>query len=234
MSAPIRVLLADDQVLLRGSLRLLLETTPGMAVVAEAGTGAEAVELCHRHRPEIVLMDVRMPDVDGLEATRRICASPATAACRVLILTTFDLDVYVYAALRAGASGFVLKDMPPAELLAAIAVVAAGDALLSPRVTRRLIAQFARLPDPRAPAPQQMSGLTEREREIVRLVAGGLSNGEIGERLRLSLATVKTHVGHVLAKLALRDRTQLVIAAYESGLVVPGAPSGPGDGPQTT
>ncbi|WP_245647149.1 response regulator [Microtetraspora niveoalba] len=218
VSEPVRVLVADDQALLRGSFRLLVETAPGLTVVGEAATGAEAVELARAERPDVVLMDVRMPEMDGIEATRRICGSPETAGVRVLILTTFDLDVYVYGALRAGASGFLLKDTPPADLLAAIGVVAAGDALLAPGVTRRLIAEFARRPEPARPLTRTLDGVTEREREVLGLIARGLSNTEIAEHLRLSLATVKTHVGRLLTKLDARDRAQLVIVAYESGL----------------
>jgi DNA-binding NarL/FixJ family response regulator len=217
----IRVLIADDQALLRGSFRVLVDLTPDLTTVAEAGTGAEAVTLAREHRPDVVLMDVRMPHVDGIEATRRICGDPATAGTRVLILTTFDLDEYVYAALRAGASGFLLKDTPPDDLLAAIRVVASGEALLAPTVTRRLIVEFARRPEPTRSPARGLDGVTGREREVLTLVARGLSNVEIAERLTLSLATVKTHIGHLLGKLAARDRAQLVIAAYESGLVTP-------------
>ncbi|MGV9303135.1 response regulator [Nonomuraea sp. NPDC003727] len=205
----IRVLVADDQALLRGSFRVLVENEPGMSVAGEAGTGAQAVELAMATRPDVVLMDVRMPQMDGIEATRRI-----GGAARVLIVTMFDLDAYVYAALRAGASGFLLKDTPPADLLAAIRVVAAGEALLAPTVTRRLIEEFAR------PAVRGLEGITDREREVLTLIARGLSNTEITEHLHLSMATVKTHIGRLLTKLAARDRAQLVIAAYESGLVV--------------
>jgi len=221
MSAPpIRVLVADDQALLRGSFRLLVDTTPGMTVVGEAGNGDEAVAVARETQPDVVLMDVRMPQTDGIEATRHICGSPGTAGVRVLILTTFDLDEYVYAALRAGASGFLLKDTPPADLLSAIRVIAAGEALLAPTVTRRLITEFARRAEP-APTPGRIDGLTEREREVLRLIARGLSNAEIAAHLHLSMATVKTHVGHLLAKTRSRDRAQLVIAAYEAGLVSP-------------
>ncbi|MFE7584178.1 response regulator [Streptomyces gardneri] len=219
-----RVLVVDDQVLLRGSFRILVENEPGLTAVGEAGDGAEAVELARLHRPDVVLMDVRMPVMDGIEATRRICGSPETAGIRVLILTTFDLDEYVYEALRAGAAGFLLKDAPPAEVLAAIRVVAAGDSLLAPSVTRRLIEEFARRPDP-APGsrrtPAALTGVTEREREVLELIARGLSNDEITARLHLSMGTVKTHIGRLLSKLAARDRAQLVIAAYESGIVSP-------------
>ena len=216
MSAPIRVLVVDDQALVRGSFRLLVETAPGLTVVGEAGDGLAAVALAAREHPDVVLMDVRMPELDGIEATRRIRADPASG--RVLILTTFDLDEYVYGALRAGASGFLLKDAPPADLLAAIRVVAAGDALLAPGVTRRLIARFAALGDP-PPALADPLGVTPREREVLILVARGLSNTEIAVRLQLSSATVKTHMGRLLDKLAARDRAQLVILAYEAGLV---------------
>jgi DNA-binding NarL/FixJ family response regulator len=212
----VRVLVVDDQALVRGSFRLLVETEPGFTVVGEAGDGAEAVSLATALRPDVVLMDVRMPELDGVEATRRICAQ--VPGVHVLILTTFDLDEYVYGALRAGAGGFLLKDAPPADLLAAIRVVAAGDALLAPGITRRLIARFAAAESPR-PAPV-LAGVTPREREVLLLIARGLSNTEIAGRLHLSAATVKTHIGRLLDKLAARDRAQLVIAAYESGLVV--------------
>ncbi|MEV4350157.1 response regulator transcription factor [Actinoplanes sp. NPDC049596] len=217
MSAPIRVLVADDQALLRGSFRVLLETA-GIDVVGEACTGAEAVDLTERERPDVVLMDVRMPDMDGIEATRRICRSPSTAGTRILILTMFDLDTYVFAALRAGASGFLLKDTAPPEMLRAVELVAAGEALLSPGVTRRLIDEFARVPADPAPAAE-LSTLTAREREVLALVARGLSNAEVGERLNVGQTTVKTHVGHLLTKLDVRSRAQLVMIAYESGLV---------------
>ncbi|GHG20274.1 response regulator [Streptomyces zaomyceticus] len=228
MTGATRVLVVDDQVLLRGSFRILVENEPGLTAVGEAGDGAEAVELSRLHRPDVVLMDVRMPVMDGIEATRQICGSPETAGVRVLILTTFDLDEYVYAALRAGAAGFLLKDAPPAEVLAAIRVVAAGDSLLAPSVTRRLIEDFTSRPDPaRDIRPAPLTGVTEREREVLELIARGLSNDEITARLHLSMGTVKTHVGRLLAKLAARDRAQLVIAAYESGVVSP-ADHGPG------
>jgi DNA-binding NarL/FixJ family response regulator len=220
MTSPvIRVLVVDDQALLRGSFRLLIDTTPDMAVVGEASNGDEAIEAARREQPDVVLMDVRMPQTDGIEATRRICGSSLTASVRVLILTTFDLDSYVYGALRAGASGFVLKDTPPADLLAAIRVIAAGEALLAPTVTRRLITEFARRAEPSQPLTRRLESITEREREVLRLVARGLSNVEIAEHLHLSVATVKTHVGHLLTKTEARDRAQLVIVAYETGLV---------------
>ncbi|SCF15507.1 two component transcriptional regulator, LuxR family [Micromonospora matsumotoense] len=218
----IRVLIADDQALLRGSFRLLVDSTPGLTAVGEAGTGVEAVALTAEHRPDVVLMDVRMPAMDGIEATRRICGDPATAGTRVVILTTFDLDEYVFGALRAGASGFLLKDTPPADLLAGIRVVAAGEGLLAPTVTRRLIDEFARRPEPARPLPRRLTGVTEREREVLTLIGRGLSNAELAEHLNLSLATVKTHVGRLLTKLTVRDRAQLVIVAYETGLVGPG------------
>ena len=214
----ITVLVADDQALLRGSFRVLIESAPGLAVIGEAADGAEAVAVASAQRPDVVLMDIRMPGVDGIEATRRIVADPRTAATKVLILTTFDLDAYVYGALRAGASGFLLKDTPPAQLLSAIELVAAGEALLSPSVTRKLIAEFARGPEPSARSVD-LSWVTEREREVLTLIARGLSNAEIAAHLTVSLPTVKTHIGRLLMKLAARDRAQLVIAAYESGLV---------------
>jgi DNA-binding NarL/FixJ family response regulator len=207
------VVVVDDQALLRGSFRVLVDSAPDLRVVGEAGDGAEAVAVVRATSPDVVLMDVRMPGVDGISATREISA---TSSARVLILTTFDLDEYVYSALRAGASGFLLKDTPPADLLAAIRVVAAGDALLAPSVTRRLVAEFARAPRPRE---VRLDGVTEREREVLVLIARGRSNAEIMAELHLSAGTVKTHVGRLLHKLQARDRAQLVIAAYESGLV---------------
>ncbi|HKN54265.1 MAG TPA: response regulator transcription factor [Amycolatopsis sp.] len=217
----IRVGIADDQALLRGSFRVLVDSSAALTVVGEAADGVEAVATARRERPDVMLMDVRMPGMDGIEATRRICAE--FPEIRVLILTTFDLDEYVYAALRAGASGFLLKDTRPADLLAAIEIVAAGDALLAPSVTRRLVSEFARLPDGASPVAG-LDGITAREREVLGLIARGLSNDEIAGRLHLGLATVKTHIGRLLHKLAARDRAQLVIAAYESGLVRPAAP----------
>lgn len=216
---PVRVLIADDQAMVRGSFRALVDHTPGMTAVGEAANGAEAVELARRERPDVVLMDIRMPDLDGIEATRQICSDPALPAVRVLILTTFDLDEYVYAALRAGAAGFLLKDTPPPEVLTAIGVVASGEALLAPSVTRRLIAEFARRPEPARPPNRSLDGITDRELEVLGLIARGLSNTEIAEHLHLSLATVKTHIGRLLTKLRARDRAQLVIVAYETGLV---------------
>ncbi|NLT54208.1 MAG: response regulator transcription factor [Actinomycetales bacterium] len=218
----IRVLVADDQVLLRRAFAALLDSDEGVQVVAEAGTGREAVERSRATLPDVVLMDIRMPIMDGIAATREICADPVLRGTRVLVLTTFDLDEYVYEALRAGASGFLLKDVEPVELLRAVRVVAAGDALLAPRVTRRLILEFAARPGTSAPSSGVVDRLTEREREIVRLVAYGLSNLEIAGQLVISPLTVKTHVSRVLSKLGCRDRAQLVGLAYEHHLVRPG------------
>jgi DNA-binding NarL/FixJ family response regulator len=222
----LRVLVADDQSMVRAGFRMLLSGEPDIEVVAEASNGLEAVDKTARYEPTVVLMDIRMPELDGLEATRRILAADETA--RVLILTTFDLDEYVYEALRAGASGFVLKDDPPEQLLAAIRTVAAGEALLSPAVTRRVIAKFTRLP--RHAPPSEVGELTERELDVFRLVARGLSNAEIGQELFISETTVKTHITHLLQKLGLRDRVQAVVLAYETGLFDTGesAPQGPG------
>jgi DNA-binding NarL/FixJ family response regulator len=210
----IRVLVADDQSMVRAGFRLLLAREPDIDVIAEARTGIEAVQQAARFSPTVVLMDIRMPELDGLEATRRILA--ADAAARILILTTFDLDEYVYEALQAGASGFVLKDDPPEQLIAALRTVAAGDALLSPAVTKRVIQQFARQPPP-AP-PSSIEELTARELDIFRLIADGLSNAEISERLYIGDTTVKTHVTHILQKLGLRDRVQAVVLAYRTGI----------------
>jgi DNA-binding NarL/FixJ family response regulator len=210
----IRVLVADDQSMVRAGFRMLLSGEPDIEVVAEASNGVEAVDKAARFSPTVVLMDIRMPELDGLEATRRILA--ADAAARILILTTFDLDEYVYEALRAGASGFVLKDDPPEQLLAAIHVVAAGDALLSPAITKRVIAQFTR--GRRASPPTGLDELTDRERDVFRLIARGLSNAEIGRELFISETTVKTHITHILQKLDLRDRVQAVVLAHEAGV----------------
>ncbi|WP_155375050.1 response regulator [Catellatospora vulcania] len=214
----VRVLLADDQPLVRSGLRVLINETPDLAVVAEAGTGADAVRLTAQVRPDVVVMDIRMPGMDGIEATRQITA--ASGPARVLMLTTFDEDAHVYGALRAGASGFLVKDMALDDILAAIRVVAAGDALIAPSVTRRLIADFAAAPAaPRTPRPDP--GITDREREVLTLIGRGLSNGEIAQELFISPATAKSHVARLLTKLAARDRVQLVITAYELGLVTP-------------
>jgi DNA-binding NarL/FixJ family response regulator len=210
----ISVLVADDQSMVRAGFRMLLGGEPGIDVVAEAGTGVEAVHQAARFAPTVTLMDIRMPELDGLEATRRIVA--ADPAARVLMLTTFDLDEYVYEALRAGASGFVLKDDPPEQLIAAVRTIAAGDALLSPAITRRVIRRFARLPRP--VAPKGVDELTARERDIFRLIAEGLSNPEIAQRLYISETTVKTHVTHLFSKLDVRDRVQAVVLAYQAGL----------------
>ena len=221
-TAPLRVLVADDQELVRAGFCVILEAA-GFTVAGEAADGARAVELAASERPDVVLMDIRMPVMDGIEATRQITAA-GPAAPKVVILTTFDLDDYVYEALRAGATGFLLKDAPRADLIAAIRVAAAGDALLAPSVTRRLIEMFARRPAWMAPAPSRLASLTARERDILLLVARGHSNGEIAAELVVSEATVKTHIGHLLAKLDLRDRVQAVILAYETGAVIPGQP----------
>jgi DNA-binding NarL/FixJ family response regulator len=217
----IRVLVADDQDAVRGGFAALIRAQQNMDVAGEATNGRQAVDLARRVFPHVVLMDVRMPIVDGLEATRLICADPTLERTRVLVLTTFDLDEYVYAALRAGASGFLLKDARPRELLHAIEVVAAGDALIAPRITRRLIAEFAARRDPTQP-PDALADLTDREREVLRLVARGLSNAEIAGHLVISPLTAKTHVSNVLRKLDCRDRAALVALAYESRLIAPG------------
>jgi DNA-binding NarL/FixJ family response regulator len=217
----IRVLVADDQAAVRAGFATLIAAESGMAVVGEAANGREAVDLTRRVLPQVIVMDIRMPILNGIEATAAICSDPTLAATRVLVLTTFDLDEYVYAALRAGASGFLLKDAGPTELLQAIRTVAAGDALIAPSITKRLIAEFAARPDPRQPPPR-LADLTAREREVLRLVAAGLTNGEIAGRLVISPLTAKTHVSHVLVKLGCRDRAQLVTLAYETGLVTPG------------
>ena len=217
----IKVLLADDQSLVRAGFRALLDAQADITVVAEANDGDEAFQLARRHTPDVVLMDIRMPRMDGLEATRRIVAEPRCESVKVVILTTFELDEYVFEALRVGASGFLVKDTEPADLIRAVQVVAAGEALLSPGVTRRLIAEFAT----RTTAPRPavvLNALTDREREVVALVAGGLSNEEIAAKLVVSPATAKTHVSRAMIKLSARDRAQLVVIAYETGLVRPG------------
>ncbi|WP_030906341.1 response regulator [Streptomyces sp. NRRL F-5126] len=216
---PIRVLLVDDQVLLRTGFRMVLAAQPDMEVVAEAGDGAEAIDILRATKADVVLMDVRMPRLDGVEATRRICAAGPDAP-KVLILTTFDLDEYAFSGLKAGASGFMLKDVPPGELLNAIRAVHSGDAVVAPSTTRRLLDRFSPMLPSGTPEPQgEVGRLTEREREVMLLVAQGLSNGEIAGRLFVSEATVKTHVGRILTKLGLRDRVQVVVLAYETGLV---------------
>ncbi len=220
--APIRVAVVDDQAMVRAGFSARLDAQDGIVVVGDAADGADAVELVGRTRPDVVLMDIRMPDVDGIEASRRIGAMPDVDP-RIIILTTFDLDSYVFEALRAGASGFLLKDAPADELIHAVRVVARGDALLSPSITRSVIGEFVTQPERTTPDLTRFDDLTERELAVTRLVARGLSNAEIATELFLSDQTVKTHVSRVLMKLALRDRTQVVIAAYESGLVAVGA-----------
>ncbi len=217
----IRVLLADDEQLVRAGFRLILESEPGIEVVGEAGNGGEAVELTRQLDPDVVLMDIQMPGMDGLEATRQIAALGRKETSRVLILTTFEVDEYVYEALRAGASGFLLKRTPAADFVAGIRVVAAGEALLAPSVTRRLIDQFAQRPAAKPAGGKELADITEREREVLALVARGLSNAEIADLLVLSEGTVKTHIKRIFMKLNLRDRTQAVILAYDVGLVEP-------------
>lgn len=221
---PIRIALADDQPLVRVALRALAEADGEIEVVGEAGNGRELLELARRTRPDVAVVDIRMPVMDGLEATRQLALDPALAGTRVLILTTFEIDEYVFAALRAGASGFLLKDEEPAELLRAIRVIAQGDSLLSPGVTRRLVETFAARPAAVAPNLALLSELTEREREVVALVGLGLSNDEIAQRLIMSPATARTHVSRAMGKLSAHDRAQLVVFAYETGLVTPGRP----------
>jgi DNA-binding NarL/FixJ family response regulator len=218
----VRVAIADDQALVRFGFSVIVNSAPDLEVVAEVGDGAAAVEAVRARSPEVVLMDIRMPTMDGLEATRLITSDPATAASRVLILTTFDLDEYVYEALRAGASGFLLKDTLPDDLLTAIRVVAAGDALIAPAITRRLIEEFAHRPEPSEASRKPVASLTEREVEVLGMVAKGLSNAELAGELFMSPATAKTHVSRAMVKLGARDRAQLVVFAYESGLVRPG------------
>jgi DNA-binding NarL/FixJ family response regulator len=223
----IRVAVADDQPLVRGGFAALVAHADDLELAGEAADGEAAVALARSARPDVLLMDVRMPVLDGIEATRRITADPALASVRVVILTTFDLDEYVYAGLRAGASGFLLKDVTPERLVDAIRIAATGDALLAPSVTRRLVERYIVPADgarePGRTDPSELERLTEREREVLALVARGLSNAEIGERIHVSHATAKTHVGRILTKLGARDRAQLVVAAYETGLVTPGS-----------
>ncbi len=221
---PIRVLVVDDQELVRAGFCVILDSADGISVAGEAADGAAALAQAAALRPDVVLMDVRMPGMDGLEATRRLTSANASPP-KIVILTTFDLDDYVYEALRAGASGFLLKDSPRADLIAAVRAAAAGDALLAPSVTRRLIEAFARRPPEAAPAPSRLAALTARERDVLLLLARGRSNAEVAAALFVSEATVKTHVGNLLAKLGLRDRVQAVILAYETGIVRPGEPA---------
>ena len=218
----IRVALADDSALVRAGFSVLLDAEPGFEVVGEAVNGREAIELARAHRPQVMLMDIRMPQVDGIEATRHIAADPALDDVRVLILTTFETDEYIVDALRAGASGFLLKDIEPVELIRAVRVVAAGDSLLSPSVTRRLIGEFVNRSGPSVTPSPALDVLTDREREVLALVGGGLSNEEIAAELFISVATARTHVSRAMTKLGARDRAQLVVAAYESRLVTPG------------
>jgi DNA-binding NarL/FixJ family response regulator len=215
----IRLLIADDQELVRTAFALLVATEPDMTVVGEAADGHAAVDLARRAHPEVILMDVRMPGCDGIAATRQVTTDPRLTDTRILILTTFDLDEYVFGAVRAGASGFLLKDTPASQLLTAIRIIAAGEALLAPSATRRLIAEYASRPRPPERPVRSLDTLTDRETEVLSLIASGLSNDEICHHLHVSMATTKTHIGRLLAKLAARDRAQLVIAAYEAGLV---------------
>ncbi len=227
----IRVAVVDDQALVRAGFQMLIDSAPDLDVVGSAADGAAAVDLVVRTQPDVVLMDIRMPVMDGLDATRRILTDNRCANVRVLILTTFDLDEYVYAALRAGASGFLLKDTPPADLLAGVRLVAAGEALLSPTITRHLIEAFVHRPtDTEPPDTSRLSALTDRERDVLTLVARGLSNAEIGAQLYISPATVKTHVARILTKIDARDRAQLIVIAYETRLVRPGGTYGPSGG----
>ena len=218
----IRVGVADDQALVRSGFCVLLRSEPDIEVVGEAANGAEAVQLARTEKPDVMLMDIRMPEMDGLEATRLITSHEATQATRVLILTTFDLDEYVFDALRAGASGFLLKDTQPVDLLTAVRVIADGEALLAPKITRRLIEEFARTPTPAVMASVPIASLTERELEVLAAIAKGMSNAEIAEQLFMSHATAKTHVSHLLTKLNARDRAQLVMLAYEAGVATRG------------
>ncbi|WP_227997833.1 response regulator [Nocardia australiensis] len=222
VGVPIRVLIADDEALVRAGLRVLVDSAPDLTVLGEAGNGGEAVRLTRQLRPDVVLMDIRMPLMDGLEAMRHIAAGGVVGP-HVLIVTTFDQDEHVFEALRSGASGFILKDSPPEQLLHAIRVVANGDALLTPSITRRMISAFARQPSAPSSPPAALAALTDREREVLEHVAAGRSNAEIADALYVSVATVKTHVGRLLTKLTARDRAQLVVLAYETGIAVPGS-----------
>ncbi|MET0686011.1 MAG: response regulator transcription factor [Solirubrobacteraceae bacterium] len=219
---PLRILIADDQALVRAGFKMILDAEDDLDVVGEAADGAAAVELARRLKPDVVLMDIRMPELDGIEATRRVVALDAETPVRVLMLTTFDLNEYVYEALRAGASGFLLKDVPPEQLAAGIRIVAQGEALLAPSITKRLVQEFAAAAPISAPPPKGLDELTARELEVFRLIARGLSNAEIAAELIVSETTVKTHVARVLMKLGLRDRVQAVVLAYEAGIAVPG------------
>ena len=224
----VRVVIADDQALVRGGFRLILKAA-GIEVAAEAADGAQAVAAALEHLPDVVLMDIRMPELDGIEATRRILAAgPAVAGVRIIMLTTFDLDQYVYGALEAGESGFLLKDVSPEQLVAAVQLVRSGDALLAPSITRRLVERFAPADPAQPPLNADIATLTPRELEVLRLLAGGLSNADLARQLTLSEATVKTHVGRILTKLQLRDRVQAVVLAYQTGLVAPGPAERPG------
>lgn len=219
----IRVLLADDQQLVRAGLRGLLERDPGIEVVAEAEDGLDALRLARQTRPDIALVDIRMPGLDGLAVTRKLVTDPETSGVRIIVLTTFEIDRYIFDALKAGASGFLSKTVSREELCRAVRVVNAGDALLSPSVTQRVIAEFSRRPEPVQTSPERLSSLTAREREVMAMIAAGMSNVEIGQALRMSPLTAKTHVSRIITKLGVRDRTQLVALAYETGLVQPGA-----------
>ena len=219
----LRVLLVDDQALVRSGFRMLLEAQADMEVVGEAADGEQAVVEVRRTRPDVALMDIRMPRMDGIEATRRITNAEPPVDCKVLVLTTYDLDEYVFRGLRAGASGFLLKDVAPEELVKAIRIVAAGESLLAPSVTRRLIEEYVRTPAAPATPPPELASLTEREHEVLGLIGKGLANQEIAARLFLSMATVKTHVNRVFSKLGLRDRAQAVVLAYETGIVTAGS-----------
>jgi DNA-binding NarL/FixJ family response regulator len=219
----ISVVVADDQTLVRRGFASILDSTDGITVVGEAEHGLDAVAIAVRERPDVILMDIRMPHMDGLEATRRITSDPRLAATRILILTTFDLDEYVHEALQSGASGFLLKDTEPQELIHAVRVIAAGEALIAPKITRRLIEEFARVTKPGHHDPTALAQLTERETEVLEHVARGLSNTELAQQLYVSQATIKTHISRLLMKLQARDRAQLVVAAYEAGLVRPGS-----------